>query len=188
MRNFLGFMNNEIVLHNLTFIPYLSASKLAEYTKNVADSINSTYQNEHIVLVPILNGSFLFAADLVRQLTVSCEVEFVKVQSYEGTESTGAVRELIGLKQEHITKKIILVEDIVDTGNTLTQLKTQLINAGAEHVVCASLLFKPNAYKYSTPPEFVGIEIPNDFVVGYGLDYDGLGRNLPDLYVLKPNS
>lgn len=181
-------MNNEIVLHDLTFVPYISSKKLDEHVKNVAQKINEAYKNQAVVLVPILNGSFLFAADLVRYLTVPCEVEFVKVQSYEGTESTGTVRELIGLKEEHIRKKIILVEDIVDTGNTLTQLKTQLINAGAEHVVCASLLFKPNAYKYSTPPEFIGIEIPNHFVVGYGLDYDGLGRNLPDLYVLKPNS
>lgn len=181
-------MNNEIVLHDLTFVPYINAKKLDEYTKVVAQKINQAYENQSIVLVPILNGSFLFAADLVRYITVPCEVEFVKVQSYEGTQSTGAIRELIGLKQEHLTKKIILVEDIVDTGNTLTQLKTQLLNSGAEHVVCASLLFKPNAYKYSTPPEFIGIEIPNDFVVGYGLDYNGLGRNLPDLYVLKPNS
>lgn len=133
----------------------------------------------------VLNGAFLFAADLIKQLNIDCEVSFVKVASYAGTQSQGAVKTLIGLNEEIGGRNIVIIEDIVDTGLTLHNLLNQLQEMGPQTITCCSLLVKPEALKHPVVINYRGFEIGNDFVVGYGLDYDGLGRNHTGIYKLK---
>ncbi|HRD40020.1 MAG TPA: phosphoribosyltransferase family protein, partial [Bacteroidia bacterium] len=129
-------------------------------------------------------GSFMFAADLMKQIEIPCEISFVKMASYHGTESTGKVNELIGLNQNIEGRTVVVIEDIVDTGNTIEKLTSMLKDKKVKSFKIATALFKPSVYKKDIKIDYVGIEIPNDFVVGYGLDYDGLGRNLKDILVI----
>ena len=126
----------------------------------------------------------MFAADLVKHITVNCEISFVKLASYQGTQSTGSIKTLIGLDVNIKNRTVVIIEDIVDTGTTLEKLHDLLKHKNAKQIKTATLLFKPLAYKKTIPVDYICMEIPNDFVVGYGLDYDGLGRNLKDIYVL----
>jgi hypoxanthine phosphoribosyltransferase len=139
---------------------------------------------ENPLFLSILNGSFMFTADLLKRIQFNCEVSFIKLASYEGTSSTGTVHELIGLKENIEGRTVIIIEDIVDTGHTLENLYKELKKKNPAKLMIATLLFKPESYKGSIKIDFVGKSIPNDFIVGYGLDYDGLGRNLPDIYTL----
>ncbi|MDR3095113.1 MAG: hypoxanthine phosphoribosyltransferase [Bacteroidales bacterium] len=152
---------------------------------HLADRINSDYRDKEILFIAVLNGSFMFAAELVRKVKPLCRISFVKIASYQGDTSDGVVRELIGLKEDLNGRHVILVEDIVDTGFTfehmMTQIKTKYKPAS---VAIATLLFKPQSYRKSLPVDYVGLEIPNDFVVGWGLDYSGYGRNLEDIYTI----
>ena len=132
----------------------------------------------------ILNGAFLFAADLFRQIDFPARISFVKLASYEGTSSSGFIKELIGWNEDIKNKTIVVIEDIVDTGNTLERIVDELVIRKASEIKIATLLYKPDAYTRNIPLDYVGFEIPNDFVVGYGLDYDGFGRNLPSVYTL----
>lgn len=151
----------------------------------MAKKINAELLDEFPVFLVVLNGSFVFAADLLREVNIPCEISFIKLASYEGISSSGKVTELIGLKENIHNRTIVIVEDIVDSGHTIDNLTKELMAKQAKAIKVATALFKPHAYQKEHPIHYVGFEIENDFVVGYGLDYEGLGRNLKDIYVLN---
>lgn len=152
----------------------------------VASRINWDFHNSDEVplFLCVLNGSFMFAADLMKRITFPCEISFIRLASYQGTTSTGSVTELIGLNEDISDRSVIVIEDIVDTGVTLSKLYAELEKRNPKQVKVATLLYKPDAYKGTINIDYVGKSIPNDFIVGYGLDYDGIGRNFPDIYTL----
>ncbi len=174
-----------ITVKDKSFKPYISEEELQTSVEKVASKINDDYKDSAPIFLGILNGSFMFFGDLLKSIDLECTVSFVKLASYEGTNSTGEVNQLIGLNEDISGKDIILVEDIVDTGNTLVKLHEILSKKNAKSIKIATLLYKPAAYKKDHPIDYVGLEIPNAFVLGYGLDYDGLGRNLSSIYVLN---
>jgi hypoxanthine phosphoribosyltransferase len=173
-----------VTLKDKQFKPYISSDKILEAVKQVAAKINSDLAGESPVFLAVLNGSFMFAADLMKEINLSCEISFVKLASYHGTTSSGTITELIGLNQDLAGRTVIIIEDIVDTGNTLEKLAEILNTKKVKSFKIATAFFKPTAYTKNIKVDYVGMEIPNDFVVGYGLDYDGLGRNLKDVFVL----
>lgn len=173
-----------VTLKDKTFVPYITSDKILESVKQVALKINADLANENPLFLVVLNGSFMFAADLLKEVTIPCEISFIKLASYHGTSSTGTVTEMIGLTEEVKGRTVIIIEDIVDTGVTIEKLVLLLTKKEVKQIKIASFLLKPDAYKKATKIDYVGMEIPNDFVVGYGLDYDGLGRNMKDIYVL----
>jgi hypoxanthine phosphoribosyltransferase len=173
-----------VTLKDKQFKPYISSERILEAVKKVAGKINLELAGEAPVFLAVLNGSFMFASDLMKEITVDCEISFVKLASYHGTTSSGTVSELIGLSQDISGRTVVIVEDIVDTGNTLEKLEEILTARKVKDFKVATAFFKPSAYTKKIKVDYVGLEIPNDFVVGYGLDYDGLGRNLKDVYVL----
>ncbi len=174
-----------IKVKDKSFKPYISEAKLHESVTKLGLQINEDYKGKQPLFLGILNGSFMFFGDLLKAVDVECTVSFVKLASYQGTNSTGQVNELIGLNEDIEGRDIILVEDIVDTGGTLVKLHEILSEKKPKSIKIATLLYKPEAYKKSYSIDYVGIEIPNAFVLGYGLDYDGLGRNLSSIYVLN---
>lgn len=174
-----------VTLKDKSFVPYITSDKILESVKEVAKKINADMANENPLFLVVLNGSFMFAADLLKEVTIPCEISFIKLASYHGTSSTGTVTEMIGLTEEVKGRTVIVIEDIVDTGVTIEKLVLLLTKKEVKQIKIASFLLKPEAYKKSTKIDYVGMEIPNDFVVGYGLDYDGLGRNMKDIYVLE---
>lgn len=174
-----------VTLKDKTFVPYITSDKILESVKVMATKINNDLKVEMPLFLVVLNGSFMFAADLLKEVTIPCEISFIKLASYHGTSSTGTVTEMIGLTEEIKGRTIVVVEDIVDTGITIEKLVALLIKKEVKQIKIASFLLKPEAYKKSIKIDYVGMEIPNDFVVGYGLDYDGLGRNMKDILVLE---
>jgi len=155
---------------------------------HIATRINSDYKGKEILFIAVLNGAFIFAADLMRKVKPLSRISFVKMASYQGDTSAGIVNELIGLKDDLNDKHIILLEDIVDTGFTISHAMTQIkANYKPKSVAVATLLFKPQSYRKNIPINYVGLEIPNDFVIGWGLDYNGYGRNLEDIYAVEEN-
>jgi hypoxanthine phosphoribosyltransferase len=173
-----------IHLHDKTFEPFISSEEIDFAIKNMAKQMDDDFFDEVPVFIGVLNGSFMVMGDLMKQYRGMCEVNFVKMASYEGTESTNEVKQLIGLNQDLEGKTVVIVEDIVDTGNTIEELKAIFKDKKVKHLKIATLFFKPEAYKKDIKIDYIGIRIPNKFIVGYGLDYDGLGRNLPDVYQL----
>ncbi|HTO36860.1 MAG TPA: adenylate kinase [Brumimicrobium sp.] len=166
-----------------TFQLYISESEILNAVQEVADQINSDYKNEKVIFIGVLNGAFMFAADLLKSITLDCEISFVKVSSYQGgTASSGEVRELIGLNTDVKDKHVILLEDIVDSGLTLSKLYTLMRLQSPKSLAVATMLYKPEAFKGEIPPKYVGIEIENKFIVGYGLDYEEEGRNTRAIY------
>ena len=176
-----------IQLHDKQFIPYLSVSQISEAIQKMANEITADYSTKKPLLIGILNGSFMVVSDLVKELHFDLEVSFVKFSSYSGTESTGRVNELIGFNEELKGRDVIIVEDIIDTGNTIDKVLKLLNKVEVNSVKIATLLFKPTVFDKKYEINYVGLEIPNIFVVGYGLDYDGLGRNAKEIYKLKDN-
>lgn len=174
-----------IKIKDLSFKPYISEQELQQLIKNVAQKINHEYKGKSPLFLGVLNGSFMFMGDLMKSIELECLVSFVKLASYEGTESKGTVNQLIGLNESLEGKDVIIVEDIVDTGNTLEKLYQIIEEKNPKSLKIATLLYKPEAYKKDFNIDFVAKEIPNNFVVGYGLDYDGYGRNLSSIYVLN---
>ncbi|MCB0380486.1 MAG: hypoxanthine phosphoribosyltransferase [Flavobacteriales bacterium] len=174
-----------IKIKDLSFKPYISEQELQQLIKNVAQKINHEYKGKSPLFLGVLNGSFMFMGDLMKSIDLECSVSFVKLASYEGTESKGTVNQLIGLNESLDGKDVIIVEDIVDTGNTLEKLYQIIEERNPKSLKIATLLYKPEAYKKDFNIDFVAKEIPNNFVVGYGLDYDGYGRNLSSIYVLN---
>jgi hypoxanthine phosphoribosyltransferase len=150
----------------------------------VAMQINNDYFDDEILFLSILNGSFMFASDLVKRIKPLCQLSFVKLSSYNGDTSTGTFKELIGLNENIKGRKIIVIEDIVDTGATIETIIKQLKAMNPESVKVATLLFKPQSYIKNLKIDYVGLEIPGDFLIGYGLDYNGYGRNFEDIYSL----
>lgn len=173
-----------ITVKDKQFKPYIDNNKILNSVQELANRINIDLENEFPLFLVILNGSFMFAADLFKEVHIPCEISFIKVASYHGTSSSGSVTELIGLSEDIKGRTVVVVEDIVDTGVTLEKLHVLLAKKEAKNIKIASLLLKPDSYKKTIKIDYVGMEIPNDFVVGYGLDYDGQGRNLKDIYVL----
>ncbi len=169
-------------LHGKKFAPHISATEIDKAVASIASAINADLADKNPLFVCVLNGVFLFAADLLRKIETPCEVSFIKVSSYEGTSSTGEVKTQIGLNEDIKGRTIVLVEDIIDSGNTIARLLPILENEQPSSIKIATLLFKPAAFKKDFKIDYIGMEIPNDFVVGYGLDYNGLGRNLPEIY------
>lgn len=168
------------------FIVYISSEEIQKRIDIVAGKINTEMAGKKPLFLAVLNGSFLFAADLMKRLTIDCEISFIKVASYHGTSSTGQMKQLIGLNEDLKDRTVVILEDIVDTGYTLETLRAQIMKMAPAEMKVATLLFKPEAYTRDIPIDYAGFEVPNHFLVGYGLDYDGLGRNMEDIFVLEP--
>lgn len=176
-----------IHLHDKTFVPYISSEEIQFAIQNMAKQMASDFFEETPVFIGVLNGSFMVLGDLMKNYRGMCEVSFVKVASYEGTATTNAIKQLIGINENLEGRTVVIVEDIIDTGNTIVALKQMLKEHKVKHLKIATLFFKPNAFKHDLKIDYVGIRIPNKFIVGYGLDYNGLGRNLPDVYQIVTN-
>jgi hypoxanthine phosphoribosyltransferase len=174
-----------IQLHDKEFDIYIHADKINAAIERLATRLNSDLKESNPLFIGVLNGSFMFASDLLKKLTIPCEISFVKVASYHGTASTGSIKELFGLNENLEGRTVVILEDIVDTGQTIEKIYSNLKEKGAVKIKIATLLYKPETYKKLLPLDYVAIEIPNDFVVGYGLDYNGLGRNLMHIYKIK---
>ena len=175
----------KIQLKDKWFEAYLSEDQIQERIKLLGLQIGNDFMGEDLVIVGVLNGSFIFMADLVRAIPISVTCEFLKISSYSGLESTGKVTEVIGIPASIAGKCILLVEDIVDTGKSISYLLNQFRSFQPKRMAIASLLFKKDAFEFNYPIDYVGFEIPNKFVVGFGLDYDGEGRNYEDIYQLS---
>lgn len=174
-----------ITVKDKQFELFIQHQQIEERIRVLADKLNADYQDKHPLLIAVLNGAFIFAADLVRHLTFDHEIQFAKFASYEGMESTGHIKELIGISADLKGKDIILVEDIIDTGFTMHSIVPQLKAKGARSVEIATLLMKPQKLRVELDVKYCAMEIPNEFIVGYGLDYDGIGRQYKDIYVVK---
>jgi hypoxanthine phosphoribosyltransferase len=172
-------------IKDLVFKQFINKSKVQQKVRDLAGQINTDYTGKTPVFLPILNGSFIFAADLIKLVEVPCKVSFVKISSYVGTASTGQLKTLIGIEESLFNQDIIIVEDIVDTGLTLQKIVEELKSLGTRSVEVIALLRKQPARDKGINVKYVGFEIDNEFVLGYGLDYDGLGRNLKEIYQAK---
>lgn len=176
-------METKIKVHDKAFELFLEEATIAKRIRLMAIQLNVDYENKNPVFVGVLNGSFLFVADLIKDITLPCEIEFIKVASYHGTNSTGAIKDALGMPANLKGRDIIVAEDIVDSGLTMKYILSKIYEQEPASVAICALLFKPDALKEPLPElDYIGFEIPNEFVVGYGLDYDGLGRNLRDIY------
>jgi hypoxanthine phosphoribosyltransferase len=178
-------MIKEHQLHDKTFQPFISEVEIQANVQKLALSLEKDYEGKELLFIAILNGAFMFASDLMKNFKQDVAISFVKVSSYHGTQTTGRVDELIGLNTSLHGKHVVILEDIVDTGITIDKVITLLNSNYPESVEVCTLLYKPEAYKGKHKPKYIGFEIPNKFVVGYGLDYNELGRNLKELYQLK---
>lgn len=167
------------------FVPSITAEEILTQVRRVASEINRDYEGESPLFLVVLNGAFIFAADLMREITLPAEVSFVKLASYEGTASTGTVREVIGLNTDITERPIIIVEDIVESGITMAHMIDTLKKQNPKSIDICTLLVKPQKLEVKLDIRYVAMEIPNDFILGYGLDYNGLGRGLKDIYTLK---
>lgn len=175
---------NRVKLLDREFELSIPEEKLLKAVDKVAEQMNKDLKGKKPLMVCVLNGSFMFASDLMKRLTIDCEISFVKLSSYSGTGSTGTVKEIIGLNEDITGRTIVLLEDIVDTGLTIVNTVEQVKAMNPAEVRVATMLFKPDACKRDVKLDYVGMDIPNDFIVGYGLDYDGFGRNLKDIYTV----
>lgn len=182
-------MMNHVKLHDKTFRPFIEYDKIEKAIDEVAAKLNKDYAgcDEVPVLLCVLNGSILFTAELMKRLDFKCEIISIKLSSYSGTRSTGNVREVMGMTGSVEGKEVIIVEDIVDSGRTIVDLKRILKEKGAKSSKVCTMLLKPASYKEDIPIDYVAMKIPDDFIVGFGLDYDELGRNYKDIYVLDTN-
>ena len=173
-----------VKIKDKTFKTSIPEAQILERVKAVAERINTDMADKNPLLLAMLNGSFVFAADLMREITVPCEISFVKMSSYQGTSSTGKVKQLLGLNEDIKGRTVIIVEDIVESGLTLKTLLEILKEKEPADVQICTLLFKPDCLQVPLDIKYVAMEIPNDFILGYGLDYDQQGRNLRDIYTV----
>ena len=162
----------------------IPAPEIKERVKAVAERINNDLKDKNPLFLAVLNGSFIFAADLMREITIPCEISFVKLASYQGTTSTGKITEVIGINEELSGRCIVIVEDIVDTGLTMIRMLETLGTRSPAEIHICTLLVKPDKLQVDLDIEYAAMKIPNDFIVGYGLDYNQQGRNLPDIYTV----
>ncbi len=173
-----------IKVHDKQFTPYLTEADITRQIKSIAEKINKDYEGKRPLFIAILNGSFMFASDLFKYLTIEAEISFIKLASYKGTKSTGNVITSIGLDEPLKGRHIIILEDIVDTCKTLFEFLPQLRDQQPASLKIAALLHKPDALKYQLEIDYLGFNVPNKFLIGFGLDYDGLARNLGEIYQL----
>lgn len=176
----------DIKVHDKTFIPFLEADKIQHRVEQLGRAISRDYKDRTPLFIGVLNGAFMFCSDLVRAVDIDVEVTFVRLSSYNGMDSSGRVRHVMGLRENVKNRDLIIVEDIVDSGLTMEKALDYFKSLEPASVTIASLLLKPECLKCDLHIEYTGFEIPEKFVVGYGLDYDGLGRNFKDIYQLKP--
>ncbi len=173
-----------IKLHDKYFKTFISEEEISKAIKSLVKQVSKDCKKEKPIFIGILNGSFMFVADFVRNYKYDCEVSFVKLASYSGTNSSGNVKQLVGLNENLEGRTVVILEDIIDTGNTLQEIYAIFKNKKVKNLKIATLFFKPDVFKKDLPINYIGIPIPDKFIVGYGLDYDGLGRNLPSIYQL----
>lgn len=175
-----------IILHGKSFRPFIPYERIQEAIDSVAAKVNADYKEsgEIPVLVCVLNGAVMFTAELMKRLDFDVELYSLKLSSYQGTKSTGTVLNVLGLTGDVTGRNVIICEDIVDTGNTIIALKEMLLDKGVKDVKICTMLFKPDVYKKQEVIDYIGMEIPNAFILGFGLDYDELGRNYKDIYVI----
>jgi hypoxanthine phosphoribosyltransferase len=181
-------MSASVLLHDKQFNPFLSARQIAEKVKELATAISRDYPGQKPLFLVVLNGAFVFAADLFRSLSIEAEITFIKLASYRGTASSGKLTTAIGLEEVVSGRHVILVEDILDTGRTLFEFMPRLEEQQPASLRIVALLRKPEALQYPVQVDYCGFDISNRFVVGYGMDYNGLGRNIPDILVLQAES
>ena len=174
-----------IKIHDREFVKSIPAEEIAARVKMVAERINKDYAGRRPLLLGVLNGCFMFVSDLMKNLEIECEISFVKFSSYQGAETTGTVKQLVGLAESIEGRDVIVVEDIVDTGLTMHKMLETLASENPASISIASLFLKPARLRVPVEVKYSAFEIPDRFIVGYGLDYDGLGRNLPDVYDVK---
>ncbi len=173
-----------IQIKDKKFAISITAEQIQREVTRVANEINSDLAGKNPLFLSVLNGSFMFTADLMKLITIPCEVSFVKLASYQGVSSTGVIKEVIGINEDISGRTLVIVEDIVDTGHTMQRLLETLGTRSPKEILIASLLLKPDKLKVDLSVDYVAMRIPNDFIVGYGLDYDGYGRNYPDIYTV----
>ncbi len=173
-----------IKLHDKYFKTYITADKIAEAVQILVEQVSDDCKNETPLFIGILNGSFMFVADFVRLYKYNCEVSFVKLASYQGTNSTGKIKQLVGINDNLEGRTVVILEDIIDTGNTLQEIYEIFKDKKVKRLKIATLFFKPDVFKKELPINYIGISIPDKFIVGYGLDYDGIGRNFSNIYQL----
>ena len=174
----------KVKIHDKEFRISIPSEKIQQRIAELGRQISTEMNGKKPLFVAVLNGAFLFAADLLKKVTCECEITFVRVSSYSGTQSSGVVKNVVGLSENIEGRTLILIEDIVDTGDTVMYLLSELKKKSPKEIRLASLLLKPKALRHELKVDYTGFEVPNDFLVGYGLDYDGLGRNLNDIYTL----
>ncbi|WP_395076768.1 hypoxanthine phosphoribosyltransferase [Flavobacterium sp.] len=175
----------DIQLHDKVFTPFISAQEIDFAISEMAKQVEDDFAEETPIFIGVLNGAFMVVSDFMKHYKLPCEVSFIKMASYEGTTSTNEVKQLIGINQNLEGRTVIIIEDIVDTGNTIEELKELFKKQNVKHFKIATLFLKQDAYKKNIKLDYVGIRIPDKFIVGFGLDYDGLGRNLSEVYQLK---
>ena len=174
-----------VKVHELEFETYISYRSIQDRIREIADRINTDYTGKKPLFIGVLNGVFMFAADLMKGINLNSEISFIKLASYQDTKTTGDIQELIGLKENIKDLDIIIIEDIIDTGETIAHVIKKLKELEPRSVEIVTLLLKPDIFNKNIPLKYVGFKIPHKFVVGYGLDYNGLGRNLKDIYQIK---
>lgn len=177
----------KIKLHDKYFVPYIPYPQIDKAIEKIAKQINQDFSSsdEIPVFICVLNGSIIFTGELLKKIDFPCEISSLKLSSYEGTSSTGNVNELIGLTSDIKGRTVIVLEDIVDTGNTIEELQRLILEAGASKIKFCTMLLKPSVYKKDIKLDYVGLEVDNKFIVGFGLDYNQLGRNYKDIYLLE---
>ena len=180
---------DHIKLHDKKFRIFIPSEKIQESIVKVAQELNDNYKDKQSPLfLSVLNGSFMFTADLLKNIDFQCEISFIKLSSYSGTATTGEIRKVLGLTSSVKGREVIILEDIVDTGNTIVELHDILKKNGASKIKICTLLFKPDAYKKELSIDYAALKISNDFIVGYGLDYNELGRQYKDIYILDQDN
>ena len=178
-------MEKRVKVLDKTFELFINSHKIQEVVQNLANQLNHDLQGKDVIFLGILNGSFMFASDLYKQIILPSQISFLKLASYQGTSTSGTVKRLIGINEDLINKTVVVLEDIVDTGITIENIIKQLIGYEPGEIKIATFLLKPDALKVKVNLDYVGMEIPNDFIIGYGLDYNGFGRNLADIYKIS---
>jgi len=174
-----------ITIKEKQFELFIEQEVIEQGIKRVAEQMNSELAEKNPIFLAVLNGAFMFAGELMKEVSIASEITFVRLASYQGTATTNRVQEVLGLNESIKGRSVVIVEDIVDSGNTMVSLLKELEKHEPEEIKIATLLFKPAALKQKLHLDYIALEIPNDFIVGYGLDYDGYGRNLKDIYKVK---
>jgi hypoxanthine phosphoribosyltransferase len=174
----------QVTIEDKTFGIYIQDQEIQLAIQTIANEMNVLYADKKPIFISVLNGAFMFTSDLLKKIEVPCELSFIKLSSYSGTTSTGTVKEIVGLQEEIAGRDVIVIEDIIDTGITMQKIISQLELQNPSSIRIATLLLKPDSVKVPIKPDFVCFSIPDKFVVGYGLDLNGIGRNLPDIYQL----